>query len=251
MKTGEGKNSWSDPYFWAFKCFTCGRKGTRDFWPSNSVERERWIKHGSSCEGLRNYIVVCRWNGPCTARYFANRAVIEAEDFTAGTIVQTGEAIAPSAIEPPQAEERPADTVMLTGPERALMRKVYAHIAPCIASTEYGIESIKRGHASGGGGGFSYRCKKNRIIGQWHQWTLVERYPNGEPKRWNQGRLLQEVSISYTRLAKWCDSLPESIRAQAVTWWRTYPVDTRDLPALYRLTLEQLADPEEPQLALW
>ncbi|WP_280394298.1 hypothetical protein [Nocardia brasiliensis] len=141
--------------------------------------------------------------------------------------------------------------VVLTAPERALLRKVYDLIGPCIANTEYGIESMALGHRSGCGAGFAYRCTKKRITGQWHQWIVTDRWPDGSVKNARKGRLLQEVSITYTRLAQWCDSLPEQVHAQALAWWRTYPENTRDLPALARLTLEQLADPEDAQLALW
>ncbi|WP_162958765.1 hypothetical protein [Nocardia yunnanensis] len=152
--------------------------------------------------------------------------------------------------EPEKTTATPA-AVVLTGPERALLRKVYDLIGPCIASTEYGIEYMARGYRSGCGGGFAYKCTKKRITAQWHEWIVTDRYPDGSVKKARKGRLLQDVSITYTRLAKWCDSLPEQVRAQALTWWRTYPEDMRDLPQLYRLTLEQLAEPEEPQLALW
>ncbi len=70
-RSGWGKNSWRDPDFWCFRCSRCGRKGTRDYVPMLLSDREYWREHGSSSEGLHNYPVVCRWDGPCNRRYFA------------------------------------------------------------------------------------------------------------------------------------------------------------------------------------
>lgn len=105
-RTGWGKNSFSDPGYWCFRCFTCGRKGTRDFVPAHSREREQWRDHGSSTEGLRNYLVVCRWERPCTRRYYARQAAQQAadaaqraQDAAAGIAVQPGEPIDLDAVQ--------------------------------------------------------------------------------------------------------------------------------------------------------
>ncbi len=73
-KTGWGKNSWSDPDYWCFKCFWCARKGTREFWPIHSDDRTRWLEREARWGvALHKYIVVCRWDGPCHRRQEANR----------------------------------------------------------------------------------------------------------------------------------------------------------------------------------
>ena len=69
-----GKNSWSDPDYWCFKCFYCGRKGTREFWPIHPEDRTRWLeKEARWGVALNKYIVVCRWDGPCYRRRKANQ----------------------------------------------------------------------------------------------------------------------------------------------------------------------------------
>lgn len=143
---------------------------------------------------------------------------------------------------------------MLTENERDLLRRIPQYIGHCIADPEDGIEHLKDGYGAGGGGGFTYQFTKTAIAGQWHEWIPVawaaddDIRPTGQPIRWREGELLREVRVSYRRLQQWCESLPDEVRTQALTWWRTYPVDTRDLPALVRLTLQQLADPEPADL---
>ncbi|WP_063046262.1 hypothetical protein [Nocardia pseudovaccinii] len=143
---------------------------------------------------------------------------------------------------------------LLTEDERALLRRVPQHIGHCIADPADGIEHLHDCHGSGGGGGFTYELTRTAIVGRWHEWIPVawaktgDRRPEGEPIRWRQGALLRQATVSYHRLNRWCESLTAEVRAQALTWWRTHPECTRDLAALNRLTLRQLADPEPADL---
>ncbi|WP_330253056.1 hypothetical protein OG874_00125 [Nocardia sp. NBC_00565] len=142
----------------------------------------------------------------------------------------------------------------LTENERDLLRRIPQYVGHCIADPEGGIEHLRDGHGSGGGGGFTYQFTKTAVTGQWHEWipvawaTAGDRRPEGQPIRWRQGELLREARVSYGSLQQWCESVPAEVRDQALTWWRTYPEDTRDLAALVRLTLQQLADPEPADL---
>ncbi|WP_107661233.1 hypothetical protein [Nocardia suismassiliense] len=131
---------------------------------------------------------------------------------------------------------------MFTDAERALLRTLCSHIGAAIACPDYNIARLAEGTESGGGQGFRFRIGKTAITGQWHEWLLTGRDRHGRPTRWRHGRLLREATITYTRLHRWIDSLPASTRAQAVIHWRTAPVDTRDLPALERLTLTAIDD---------
>jgi hypothetical protein len=148
-------------------------------------------------------------------------------------------------------------TLEFTATERALLRRIPQHIGQCISSPEHGIAYLRDSHLGGGGGEFTtagavllhYQCTRTTVQGQWHDWMPGgwagphPRRPTGEPIVFREGALLREARVSYTRLHRWCESLPADVRAQATTWWRTYPENTRDLGALVRLTLQQLADP--------
>lgn len=138
--------------------------------------------------------------------------------------------------------------------ERALLRYLPISVGHCIATSDDGIQHLQDGHISGGGHGFTYEFTKTAIVGRWHEWIPVrwasagDRRPEGQPIRWREGALLHEARVSYGRLKLWCESLPAEVRAQALVWWKTYPEDTRDLEALERLVLAQLADPEPADL---
>ncbi|MFI7524545.1 hypothetical protein [Nocardia salmonicida] len=116
LRTGQGKNSIFDPYFWCFQCVECGRKGTRDYIPMGLREQEEWRAHGSYGSSLHSYTVVCRWQGPCDRRAKAKRAAREAaeaaqraEEAAAG-IVSTRDPVDLDAVQdqPPAAAERDA-----------------------------------------------------------------------------------------------------------------------------------------------
>jgi hypothetical protein len=139
--------------------------------------------------------------------------------------------------------------VVLTGEEAALLRAVHHDIAPCVASLGH-LADLQEGTSSGGGHGFDYMFGRSKFTGRWCEWFPVrwasERdiRPTGEPIYYRSGRVLAEVTMTYTRLRRWCESLPEDVRAQALVWWRTWPVETRDIPKLNRLVLDQLPAPD-------
>ncbi len=132
---------------------------------------------------------------------------------------------------------------MLTDVQRALLRSDHTilGVGYCIADTEGGIAHMRSGSQCGGGRGFSYEYTATAIAGEWHEFIECEWYPDGTPKLWRRGAKLAEAKVTYNLLARWCASLPDEVRAQALTWWR---MDTRDLDALERLAAELLADPK-------
>lgn len=136
---------------------------------------------------------------------------------------------------------------MLTDDERALLRKVHRDIGYLIASPAHAIASYRTSGHTGGGSGFDFRYTRETVTGWWWQWNPVEWTPDGRPSRWEQGELLRTVTITYDRLRKWAESLPADVRDQAATWYRVHLTNTRDLPKLHALVLEQLAD-EQPAL---
>lgn len=131
-------------------------------------------------------------------------------------------------------------TLALTDDERALLRAVHRHLAWAVADPDHGIPHMRRGTRSSYGHGFTHHETRDGIEGTWNEWGPDP----DQPGRYLMGAVLREVSISYTRLRAWIVSLPDDVRAQALTWWRTYPVDTRDIPRLQQLILDQLTDPE-------
>lgn len=134
-------------------------------------------------------------------------------------------------------------TVTLTSDERALLRARHRDIGELIASPSYAVEGFRTSSHSGGGRGFNFVFGKTRLTGEWWEWIPTHHWPDGTPRRWRYGELLRSVSITYTRLTQWVESLPADIRDQAVIWWRTYPEETRDLDKLAALVLDVLADP--------
>jgi hypothetical protein len=142
----------------------------------------------------------------------------------------------------------------MTENERALLRALPHDVGHCIADPGGAVEGWRAGHGSGGGGGFNYELTNSAIVAAWHEWVPVkwagpeDIRGEGVPIGWRKGALLREAKVPYMRLQRWCESLPAEVRAQAVTWWRTCPEDTRDIAALVRLTLQQLADPEPVDL---
>lgn len=138
-----------------------------------------------------------------------------------------------------------------TEDERALLRYISVDVGHCIADPDDGIEHLRDSHGSGGEHGFTYELTRTAIIGGWHEWIPVRWAtaggwrPEGEPIQWREGALLREARVSYLRLRRWCESLPAEVRAQALMWWQTYPIATRDLMALERLVLEQLVEPAD------
>ncbi|MFE4461441.1 hypothetical protein ACFROC_29165 [Nocardia tengchongensis] len=135
-----------------------------------------------------------------------------------------------------------------TKAERALLRRFTHDVGVCIANPEYGIESLRLSERSGGGHGFGFKFTKAAITGTWHEFIPDAWYPNGTPYRFHHGRLLAEAKVSHTRLRRWCEALPADTRAQALTWWATYPEDHSDWAALAGLVLSLLAEPEPADL---
>ncbi|MBF6277051.1 hypothetical protein [Nocardia nova] len=139
-------------------------------------------------------------------------------------------------------------TAAWTVDQRHLLRLVHRKIGPCIANPEWGIDYL-RGDSAGGGPTYSYRFGQTAVNGEWHESIEDAWRSDGRPWRWRRGKQLGEARISYKRLQGWCESLPADVRERAVTYWRTYPVETRDLPRLYALTLAAIdADDPEPPL---
>ena len=114
-------------------------------------------------------------------------------------------------------------TLVLTADERDLLRDAHRVIAPIVATSDM-ADNVRATMSGGGNGRFSHRVRGNRLTGWW-------------PSQWKPER---EVSITLTRVRKWADSLPDELRARALVAWRVYPVDTRDIPKLYRITLEAI-----------
>lgn len=135
-------------------------------------------------------------------------------------------------------------TLTLTDDERALLRKLHRDMGQLIAAPYSAIDGWRPGTYSGGGWGFEFEFCKTRVTGQWWEWGPDQHRADGTPCRWKKGQLLRSVSITYQRLHQWAESLPDDVREQAATWWRTYPVETRDLDKLGQLVLDVLADPE-------
>ncbi|MGY4103452.1 hypothetical protein ACW2Q0_28395 [Nocardia sp. R16R-3T] len=134
-----------------------------------------------------------------------------------------------------------------TPAELELLGQLAHRIGHCIADPDDAIQHLRDGHGCGGGAGFRYEFTQTAILGHWHEWIPVawaasdDIRPAGQPIKWREGALLREARVSYRRLQRWCESLPAEVRAQALTWWRTYPENTRDLAALIRLTRAALA----------
>ncbi|MEU7631784.1 hypothetical protein AB0C34_17605 [Nocardia sp. NPDC049220] len=140
------------------------------------------------------------------------------------------------------------DGEVFTGGERALLRELHWDVGQLLAAPLRAVAAWQAENRSGGGGGFSFEFGRTRVDGRWYEWTPVEYWPDARPRRWRRGLLLREVSITYTRLQRWVEAQPGEVRDKALTWWRTYPDNTRDLDALARLALAQLADPEPADL---
>lgn len=128
--------------------------------------------------------------------------------------------------------------------ERALLLAVHHDLGQLIASPKYAIEGWRTSGRSSGGHGFNCKFTGSAIEATWHEFLEDRWREDGTPYVWRHGALLAEARITYGRLQRWAESLPEPVRAQAITWWRTYPEDTRNLVALSRLVLQVLAEPK-------
>ncbi len=90
--------------------------------------------------------------------------------------------------------------IELTADERALLRAVHHHIAPCVACPADGIDDLRYGLHLGGGHGFDYEFGHTRITGRWYEWIPVkwaraaDWRPTGSPIVFRQGELLREVT---------------------------------------------------------
>ncbi|MGW4125604.1 hypothetical protein [Nocardia sp. NPDC004711] len=139
-------------------------------------------------------------------------------------------------------------TVTWTKAERTLLRAFTPQVGTCIADIDYGLESLRLSERSSYSGGFHSQCTKTAITGTWHEFIPDDWYPNGTPKCFHKGRLLAEAKVTHARLRRWCEGLPADTRAQALTWWATYPEDNSDPAALAGLVLGLLAEPEPADL---
>ncbi|QAX92868.1 hypothetical protein KNU39_gp57 [Gordonia phage Mutzi] len=114
-------------------------------------------------------------------------------------------------------------TLTLTADEVDLLRDAHRIIAPIVATSSM-TDHVRSTMCGGGNGRFCYEVRGNKLTGWW-------------PSQWKPER---EASITLTRVRKWADSLPDDLRARALVAWRVHPVNTRDIPALYRITLEAI-----------
>lgn len=130
--------------------------------------------------------------------------------------------------------------IVLTDDERNLLHHVHGSVGHIIATPKAGIDSLRQSHASGGGKGFDYRVTKTGLEGEWCQYDVVERLPDGSPGILHFHKPHLRVEITYARLSQWATSLPAELRERAMVAWRTYPVDTRDLAELDRITHEAI-----------
>ncbi|MBF6459828.1 hypothetical protein IU433_12350 [Nocardia puris] len=140
-------------------------------------------------------------------------------------------------------EHRP---VILTDNERALLRARHHDLGELLAAPEFALERWRTSEHSGGSGGFWFDFTRTALVGTWHEWHVIETWPDGSAKLCKPGALIREVRITYRRLHAWRDSLPPEVLAQARTWWATWPQNTRRLDRLDALVLAQLADPAPP-----
>jgi hypothetical protein len=130
--------------------------------------------------------------------------------------------------------------IMLTDDERILLHRLSGTIGQVIATPKHGVDSLRQSQGGGGGKGFNYRMTKTGLEAEWCNYDVVERLPDGSPGilRFHKPHL--HVEITYTRLRQWASSLPAELCARALTAWRTYPVDTRDLAELDRIVHEAI-----------
>lgn len=130
--------------------------------------------------------------------------------------------------------------IMLTDDERNLLHKCHGHIGSVVASPKWGIEDLKHSHASGGGWGFNYTVTKTSLEGAWCNYEVVEWLKDGSPSRLRFDEPHLTVSITFTRIGQWARSLPAELRERARIAYAVYPVDTRDLGELTRITHEAI-----------
>lgn len=142
--------------------------------------------------------------------------------------------------------------IILTADERKLLHQLHGHLGYIVASPKEGIEHLKQSHASGGGQEFVYTAANYSLQGQWRRYEVIERLKDGSPSRLRFDEPHLEALITWSRLRQWATRLPEELRERALTAWRTYPVDTRDLGELARIVNEaiELSAPME-QLELF
>lgn len=124
--------------------------------------------------------------------------------------------------------------IQLTDDERDLLRATHRVIAEIVAVPSRASD-VRTSMCGGGNGRWSYQVRGDRLTVWW-------------PSQWNPQR---EASITLTRVRKWAESLPAEIRDRALAAWRVHPVDTRDIPRLYRITLEAIDHDRPKQLALF
>ena len=130
--------------------------------------------------------------------------------------------------------------ITLTEDERRLLHRLNGNIGQVIATPKHGIDSLRQSQGGGGGKGFDYRLTKTGLEGEWCQYDIVERLPDGSPGILHFHKPHLRVVMTYTRLRQWATSLPAELRERAMTAWRTYPVDTRNLAELARIVHEAI-----------
>lgn len=130
--------------------------------------------------------------------------------------------------------------LILTDDERKLLHKCHGRIGSVVASPKWGIDDLKHSHACGGGWGFDYRVTKSALEGTWCNYKVVEWLKDGSPSRLRFDEPHLTVSITFTRIGQWANSLPAELRERARIAWATYPIDTRNLGDLARIVHEAI-----------
>lgn len=148
--------------------------------------------------------------------------------------------------------------VMLTDDEQFLLAHLSCDVGRLIATPAAAISAFRDGHCSGGGGGWEYRFTKKGIEITLYEWLINTRFDPGwcprdcerkdthaadgfqHVKNWRRGRVELQATITYGRLQRWAEQLPQDIRDRALIAWRTWPENTRDLAELRRIALEAL-----------
>lgn len=131
-----------------------------------------------------------------------------------------------------------------TPAERALLLALHRKLGQLIADPADAVQHYRDSHGFGVNEGFEYRFTTTALQGEWREWLEATWWPDGRVKSWKTGALIASARITYTRLTAWANSLPLEVREQAVVHWRTYPVNSRNLPALAELVLQVLAEPK-------
>ncbi|MGP3708523.1 hypothetical protein [Gordonia paraffinivorans] len=136
--------------------------------------------------------------------------------------------------------------IQLTDDERDLLRAAHRIVCEVVAVPDR-VADLRARMCGGGYREFSYEIRDNKLAGTWCHFEVLE----GQRRIFKLHPPHRKVSISLPRLKQWAESLPAEIRDRALAAWRVHPVNTRDIPRLYRITLEAIDHDRPKQLALF